>query len=66
MFIKGKEYFTNEQCKNIKEITSKYGVTVICDEEENKKPDIVMPTNENCEKLKEVVGKYGVKLLCKE
>lgn len=33
-----------EACENAKEIVSKYGVKIVCDEEDlTKKPDVVLP-----------------------
>lgn len=68
MLIKGKEFdLSEEQCENTKKAVSKYGISVVCDENEVKeKIDIVMSSGEDCENLKEVVSKYGVSVLCEE
>ena len=68
MLISLKEHgMSDEQCQETKRVVSKYGVSVVCDEDEIvEKHDIVMPASENCENMKEVVGKYGVSVLCEE
>lgn len=57
---------TEENCNNMKEAVSKYGVTVVCEEEEEQKADIVMPAGEQCEEFKKIVSKYGTTVLCNE
>lgn len=60
-------FLGEEQCKNIKNTVSKYGITVICDEEDEKiKADIVLPANENCENMKTIGSKVGVTVVCDE
>lgn len=55
----------DEECENYKKTLSKYGTTVVCDEEDEKEnADIVLPGGEGCETAKEVVSKYGVKVVC--
>lgn len=71
MFIKGHKYedygITEEQCEKTKEVVSRYGFKVVCDEEEEEvKPDIILPQSENCEKIKKTVSKYGVTAVCEE
>lgn len=67
MKINGTNFgMTEELCENVKTAVSKHGITMVCDEEENVKPDIVLPANENCENTKEVVSKFGVTVLCEE
>lgn len=68
MLINPKEYgMSDEQCQETKRVVSKYGVSVVCDEDEIvKKHDITMSASENCENIKEVVSKYGVSVLCEE
>lgn len=56
---------TEENCNNMKEAVSKYGVTVVCEEEEQK-ADIVMPAGEQCEDVKALASKYGTVVLCQE
>ena len=57
---------TEEICNNMKEAVSKYGVTVVCEEEEEQKADIVMPAGEQCEEMKALASKYGTVVLCQE
>lgn len=42
-----------ENCDNMKEAVSKYGVQLVCDDEDEKelnKPDLVLPDSEGCRK----------------
>ena len=69
MLINPKEHgMSEEQCQETKKVVSKYGISVVCNEEEEVKAqaDIVMPASEGCEEIKTTVGKYGVSVLCKE
>ena len=67
MLVDGiKAGLTEEQCENTKNVVSKYGVTIVCDEEPTKEPDMILPANENCENLKETVSKYGVSVVCED
>ena len=70
MGIDGK-FLGEEQCKNVKEVVSKYGVTVVCNEDDEKEKekltaDIVMPASEQCENMKTVASKVGVTVVCDE
>lgn len=56
-----------EQCNQVKKVVSKYGVTVVCDEEEEKRnADIILPASEQCENMKTVASKVGVTVVCDE
>lgn len=56
-----------EACENAKEVVSKYGVKIVCDEEDlAKKPDVVLPASEQCENMKTVASKVGVTVVCDE
>ena len=57
-----------EECEKKKEVVSKYGVTVVCDEmeEEKRSADIIMPAGEECENAKRIVSKHGVVVVCDE
>ena len=57
-----------EGCENVKEVASKFGVTVVCDEKEEEKvnADIIMPASEQCENIKTVASKVGVAVVCDE
>lgn len=56
-----------ESCEKTKEVVAKYGVTVVCDEEDEKeKADFVLPAGEECENIKEVVSKIGKVVVCDE
>ena len=61
-------FLGEEQCKNVKNVVSKYGVTVVCDENEDEKlnADIVLPASEQCENMKTVASKVGVAVVCEE
>ena len=55
-----------EDCENAKEVVSKYGVSLVCDEEEKAKADVVLPASEQCENMKTVASKVGVTVVCDE
>ncbi len=56
-----------ESCEKTKEVVAKYGVTVVCDEEDEKeRADYVLPAGEECENIKEVVSKIGKVVVCDE
>ena len=67
MIVDGK-ILGEEQCEQVKEVVSKYGVTVVCDEneEEKMKADFVMPAGEECDNIKEVASKAGKVVVCDE
>ena len=57
-----------EGCENVKEVASKFGVTVVCDEKEEEKvnADIIMAAGEQCENIKTGASKVGVAVVCDE
>jgi len=60
-----------EGCQNVKEIASKFGTTVVCDENDEqeilkKEADVVLPAGEICEDAKVVASKVGVMVVCDE
>jgi len=61
-------FLGQEQCENVKEVVSKFGVAVVCDEKDEEKlnADIVMPASEQCENMKTVASKVGVTVVCDE
>ena len=64
-------FLGEEQCENVKTIVSKYGVTVVCNEEdekmkERKHADVILPAGEQCEKMKTVASKIGMTVVCDE
>ena len=67
MYVDGRT-LGKDQCEKTKQVVSKYGVTVVCDEAEEAKhnADIVMPAGEECENAKKVVSKHGVVIVCDE
>lgn len=66
MFVDGRT-LDNEQCEQTKEVVSKFGVTVVCSEDEAKaSADFVLPAGEDCENIKEVVSKIGKTVVCDE
>lgn len=54
-----------EDCETAKEVVSKFGVQMVCAEEEEK-PDVVLPGGADCENTKQVASKFGVQVLCDE
>jgi bifunctional pyridoxal-dependent enzyme with beta-cystathionase and maltose regulon repressor activities len=67
MGIDGK-FLGEEQCENVKEVVSKFGVTVVCDEKEEERlhADVILPASEQCENMKTVASKVGVTVVCDE
>ena len=60
-------FLGEEQCNQVKKVVSKYGVTVVCNEKEEKRnADIVLPASEQCENMKTVASKVGVTIVCDE
>ena len=61
-------FLGEEQCNQVKNVVSKYGITVVCDEKEEEKrnADIVLPASEQCENMKTVASKVGVTVVCDE
>lgn len=65
-------YIKNEEqqkdCEHTKDVASKYGIQVICDETdtEESQPTLHLPETEDCEHSKEVASKYGVQVICDE
>ena len=57
-----------EGCENAKEVASKFGMTVVCDEkdEERLNADVILPASEQCDNMKEVASKVGVVVVCDE
>lgn len=53
-------------CQKAKRVVSKYGITIICDEQEESKPDMVLPDSEGCQKIKKVASKLGYQVVCDE
>jgi len=66
------KYVENEQqqeaCEHTREVASKYGIQVVCNEEEAEQAQIVIHQSEwnECEDGKTVVSKYGVQIICDE
>lgn len=66
MHLDGTE-FDKEVCENMKAAASKYGMTVVCNEEDEKGlADITLPADENCEHMREVALKSGKVIVCDE
>lgn len=58
-----------EDCEKVKKVVSKYGVQVVCNEEDEKEleqPDMVLPAGEGCENVKKVASKMGYQIVCDE
>lgn len=57
-----------DDCKNMKEVASKVGVQVVCDDEDKKilqnESGIDLSENEECDNIKEVASKIGVQVVC--
>ena len=65
-------YIENDQqqeaCEHTREVASKYGNQIVCNEEEAEENqlEILLPESESCEIEKKVASKYGVQLVCDE
>lgn len=57
-----------EECEHTREVASKYGIQIVCNEEEAEENQlgIHLPESESCENEKKVASKYGVQLVCDE
>ncbi len=57
-----------EECEHTKEVASKFGIQVVCDEEDavTGQPLLHVPEGEECENSKKVATKYGVQVICDE
>ena len=63
----GDHVFGEEDCKKMQKVVSKYGVQVVCSEEEEKEEaDLVLPASEGCENVKKVASKLGYQVVCDE
>ena len=66
MRIEGKD-LEKDYCEKLKVATSKFGMTVVCDEDDEKElTDIILPADENCENIKVVASKAGKVVVCDE
>ena len=57
-----------EDCEHAKEVTSKYGIQIVCSEEdaEENQMNLHLPADDHCENSKEVASKYGIQIICDE
>ncbi len=57
-----------EECEQTKKVASKFGIQVVCSEEEldENQPQLHVPEGEECENSKKVATKYGVQVICDE
>lgn len=66
MRVNGKD-LDKEICDNVKQVSAKWGITVVCDEEDKKQDaNFVLPADENCETVKKVASKIGYTVVCDE
>ncbi|MDO4280688.1 MAG: hypothetical protein Q4C56_03570 [Peptococcaceae bacterium] len=61
----------DEYCQDVKEVATKVGVTVVCDDEdveaqkkEDEKNAIHMQDFEGCDNVKETASRFGVQVVC--
>ncbi len=64
----GDNVFKEEDCKKMQTVVSKYGVQVVCNEEDEEKEtaDLILPAGEGCENVKKVASKIGYQVVCDE
>ena len=57
-----------EECEHTREVASKFGIQVVCDEAEAEAghPQLHVSEGEDCENSKNVATKYGVQVICDE
>ena len=56
-----------EDCKKAKRAVSKYGITIVCNEDkEQAAPDLILPGGEGCHKMQKVASKLGYQVVCEE
>lgn len=57
-----------EACEHTKKVASKYGIAVVCDEDDAQEhqPTLHLPDDEECHNTKKVASKYGVQVICDE
>lgn len=57
-----------EACEHTREVAPKYGIAVVCEEEEEQEnqPTLHLPDDEECHNTKKVASKYGVQIICDE
>ena len=60
-----------EKCKDAKEVASKVGIQIICDDDDatenfgQKKTSVLyVPDYEDCDKKSEVASRFGVQVVC--
>lgn len=58
-----KEPVIDEGCENAKEVASKYGYNIVCDDDELEE---TRSDDENCENAKEVASKHGYTVVCED
>lgn len=65
----GLGFASEEECEKVKHVSSRYGVQVVCDEEDEaaqNAPDLVLPESDGCETVKKVASKLGYQVVCDE
>ncbi len=53
----------DDGCQNAKRVASKYGYTIVCDED---RVEEAIEVAEGCQNAKEVASKYGFTVVCDE
>jgi hypothetical protein len=59
---------SDEHCEDIKEVASKVGVQVVCNDEDATEQEnenaLHLPDSEGCADTKEVASRFGVQVVC--
>lgn len=59
---------SDEHCEDLKEVASKVGVQVVCNDEDAAEQEaenaLHLPEGEGCEETKEVASRFGVQVVC--
>ena len=54
----------DEYCEDMKEVASKAGVTVVCNDDDIEEEGVRVPNFDGCENMKETASRFGVQVVC--
>ena len=59
-----RNFVTEDYCEDVKEVASKVGVTVVCDDEDDNQEGIHVQNFDGCDNMVETAYKFGVSVVC--
>jgi hypothetical protein len=60
-----RNFVEDEYCQDVKEVATKVGVTVVCDDEDEVEEEGLHVQNfDGCDNMKETASKFGVSVVC--